>query len=362
LLGTTHTTSEQVFNRATAFNNNHESSSLKSTKNVTLRRNGLKKRSVMQQTALMVAGAVSTSTKRKHTTDIDNDNSPVEKKQRKGSEAATTITKPPPNQKQAPAPKNGQPQNGQHHSTCRKRKQVEETNVQDDEKKKHRRVENKIAVPTSVLQQTATNPVESRKPPRKLSTDKQSILQKPSSLKRKHVGDDFDHKIQTTTKQRRVSAAADAVIQQPPVTDPVPTVVVVQQPPVLEPVSCAVALQLSAPEVIPATDVVQQPPVPETIEAVLPIDDELPVCTLCLYSVDPDDVNCISLSGCKHKFHFECDFMKWATRESNTCPCCKTRFEWIFTTRNGRVIVREKNLSNSSIQLRPNRKQGGYTA
>jgi Ring finger domain len=302
-------------------------SSLKSTKSVPLRfrRNALK-HSVMQQTALMVAGAVSSSTKRKHTTDRDNNESPVAKKQRNAASTATTAPKHP--------PKTSAPKNGPHHTTSRKRKQVEETNVQEDQKKRLRRAENKISAPTST------------------SAIQQSILQKPSSLKRKHVGDDFDHKIQTTTKQRRVSAAADAVIQQPPVTEPVPTVVVVQK--------------LSAPDVIPAADVVQQPPVPETTDlveaAVLPIDDELPVCTLCLCPVDPDDVNCISLSGCKHKFHFECDFMKWATRESNTCPCCKTRFEWIFTKRNGRVTVREKNLSNSSIQLRPNRKRGGYTA
>ncbi len=45
-------------------------------------------------------------------------------------------------------------------------------------------------------------------------------------------------------------------------------------------------------------------------------------CCICMCDVDNDDL--AGISGCSHKFCFEC-IEKWAERE-NSCPLCKVRF------------------------------------
>lgn len=48
-------------------------------------------------------------------------------------------------------------------------------------------------------------------------------------------------------------------------------------------------------------------------------------CCICMCEIEPDQ--CAKISGCNHKFHFDC-IEQWSKRE-NSCPLCKSRFRSI---------------------------------
>jgi hypothetical protein len=78
----------------------------------------------------------------------------------------------------------------------------------------------------------------------------------------------------------------------------------------------------------PVSNLKKPPPEPKNDDGNQEDDDQKPApvehasCCICMCDPEPEDLAMVS--GCEHRFCFEC-IEKWAERE-NTCPLCKTRF------------------------------------